>query len=62
MNNVKFITRFGPPSSLDQLPQGTVCLVQHGQKEDVFIQYGTQEENPQWVFIGTFPIGTYSKN
>lgn len=48
------INRFGEPGKMDHAPYGTECKVTKHKDFDLYIQMSKNEENPNWVFIGTF--------
>ena len=47
------ITRFSPPNSFDQMPEGSFCEVIFESGERVlYIQKSPDTDNPQWVQVG----------
>lgn len=46
------IVRFGPPSSLDTAPLGTLCKVSNSSNRvEIYKQISHDEESPIWVLI-----------
>jgi hypothetical protein len=53
------IVRFGPPSSLDTAPLGTLCKVSNSSNRvEIYKQISHDEENPIWVLVDDYPSDT----
>lgn len=53
------LTRHGLPGKLDTAPQGTKLKVSSGDNFDIYIQHSANEEEPNWIFVGTFNDESY---
>lgn len=49
------IIRHSAPSKLDHAPKGTECKVENGEEYQLYIQCSSNEEEPNWELIGTYP-------
>lgn len=56
MDSRVMIIRHSSPSKLDHAPFGTTCKVIHTLADtfDLYKQYGSQEDSPDWQLLGTF--------
>jgi hypothetical protein len=53
-NNMR-IFRYEPPTDSDVLPYGTICKVSRHSEFDIYVQICKHENQPNWLFISTFP-------
>jgi len=51
--NENIISKYNPPTKFEQLPVGTIWIVQ-GDHPEYFIQLSYDVEKPQWERLGTF--------
>jgi len=52
------IVRFGEPSKMDMAPYKSLCKVANSSNTvEIYIQMSHDEDNPNWVSMGTFNHG-----
>lgn len=50
------IVRHSSPTSLDQAPHGSKCIVKdnHHSDYELYVQAGKDEDHPKWDLVGVF--------
>lgn len=51
LDEIKLITRFGRPTSMDTVDFGTLCHVSNTTESVYYLQNSTNTEMPNWIFI-----------
>lgn len=55
------IRRYSAPSSLDQAPHKTLCMIKLSRDDayEIYMQIDPNQETPRWESLGLFKNGTH---
>lgn len=56
MDKKTIIYRHAEPTTLDESPFHTMCVVKSSRHFDAYCQMNPDEKTPRWEFVGEFPI------
>lgn len=54
MDDAMVLLRHSAPCEFDQHPYGTVCKVKKSETFDIYLQVGSDEDNPEWELLHNF--------
>lgn len=53
MSNIRIIKRYSEPNGFDHAPHGSYCYVYRDEFScDVYVQSSSDEEDPDWHYMG----------